>query len=218
MHLMMAIMELSRGHSESAMKSERVGGAWRQKKRRAAETGEPLTARAPAWLRLVEGRWEVEDRAAETVRLIFRLAIDGYGLGAITKKLNADRVPVIGRAAYWARSYVAKLLSNRAVVGEYQPYKGRAGARQPDGKPILKYYPAVIPEDTWYAARAALGGRRGKAGRPAKGRTNVFAGLLFDAWTGGTLQRVDKGRKGGGPALVPYRAYQGAAGSRYVSF
>jgi DNA invertase Pin-like site-specific DNA recombinase len=34
MHLMMAIMELSRGHSESAMKSERVGAAWRDKKRR----------------------------------------------------------------------------------------------------------------------------------------------------------------------------------------
>src|SRR5262249_52934161 len=73
MHLMMAIMELSRGHSESAMKSERVGAAWQNKKRRAAEDKEPLTARVPSWLRLVEGRWEVIDHAAETVRRIYRM-------------------------------------------------------------------------------------------------------------------------------------------------
>src|SRR5215831_10371704 len=56
MSLMMAIMELSRGHSESVMKSERVGRAWRDTKKRAAESGEPLTAQAPAWLRLTDGR------------------------------------------------------------------------------------------------------------------------------------------------------------------
>jgi DNA invertase Pin-like site-specific DNA recombinase len=218
MHLMMAIMELSRGHSESAMKSERVGGAWRQKKRRAAENGEPLTARAPAWLRLVDGEWEVVDSAVETIQCIFRLAIDGYGMGIIVKRLNAEHVPVIGHARHWARSYVAKLLNNRAVVGEYQPFKGRAGKRQPDGKPIPKYYPAIIAEDTWYAARAALASRRGRAGRPAKDRTNVFSGLLFDARSGGTLQRVNKGKKSVGPALVPYQAFQGVEGTRYVSF
>ena len=65
MHLMMAIMELSRGHSESAMKSERVGRAWQDKKRRAAENGEPLTARVPSWLRLVDGEWEVDEQAAD---------------------------------------------------------------------------------------------------------------------------------------------------------
>src|SRR6516164_8112228 len=37
MMLMMAIMELSRGHSESAMKSERLGAAWEDKRNGARE-------------------------------------------------------------------------------------------------------------------------------------------------------------------------------------
>jgi DNA invertase Pin-like site-specific DNA recombinase len=218
MHLMMAIMELSRGHSESAMKSERVGSAWQQKKKRAAENGEPLTARSPAWLRLVNGEWEVIEPAAEAIRRIFGMAIDGHGLGVITKKLNAEHVPVVGRAGHWARSYVAKLLSNRAVVGEYQPHKGRGRKRCPDGQPIPGYYPAVVTEETWFAARAGMAARRGKVGRLTKDRVNVFTGLVFDAMTGGTLQRVDKGKKAAGPSLVSYQAVQGVEGATYTSF
>jgi DNA invertase Pin-like site-specific DNA recombinase len=216
--LMRAVMELSRGHGESVMKSERVGKAWREKKRRAAEDKEPLTARAPSWLRLVDGRWQIIDSAGAAVRRVYRLATDGYGLGVITKKLNADKVPVIGRAGHWARSYVAKLLNNRSVVGEYQPFKGRAGQRQPDGKPIDGYYPVVITADEWYAARAAIAGRRNREGRPAKERVNVFSGLLHDARDGGTLQQMNKGKKGGGRSLVGYKATQGVDGSTYCSF
>src|SRR5262249_30757599 len=48
--IMRAVMELSRGHGESAIKSERVGKAWREKKRRARERGETITHRLPAWV------------------------------------------------------------------------------------------------------------------------------------------------------------------------
>lgn len=218
MHLMMMIMELSRGHSESAMKSERVGGAWKEKKRLAAADRVPLTKRVPAWLRLVDGGWEIVAEAADAVRRIYRWAIEGYGLGAITKKLNAARVPPIGTAEYWARSYVAKILSNPAVIGQYQPHRGRGKKRQPDGDPVPRYYPAVVSEKEWYAARAAVASRRGRAGRPMKDRVNVFAGLLFDARGGGAMQQANKGKKGGGRVLVSYRAVQGVAGSRYTSF
>jgi DNA invertase Pin-like site-specific DNA recombinase len=235
MQLMMAIMELSRGHSESAMKSERVGAAWAEKKRRAAEKREPLTARTPAWLRLIDGEWEVDERAADTIRRIYKMATDGYGLGVITRRLNAERVPVITGGnnrvpKHWARSYVAKLLIGRAVVGEYTPHTGRKVAspehgddgqgkrRRPDGKPIAGYYPAVISEAVWYAARAAMAGRRGRAGRLPAEHINVFAGLLHSALDGGTLQMVNKGKKGGGRLLVPYKAVQGVEGARATSF
>jgi DNA invertase Pin-like site-specific DNA recombinase len=219
MQLMMAIMELSRGNSESAMKSARVGGAWREKKRRAATNGEPLTARTPAWLRLVDGRWEVIEDAANTVRQIYRWVVDGYGIGVITKRLNTERIPPIGRADYWARSYVAKLVTNRAVIGEYQPFTGRGGKRRPDGKPIPGYYPPIVEEQTWYAARAAMTNRRGKAGRPAKHTVNLFANLLHDARGGGTFHMLDKTSKskpGTGKVLVSYKATQGIG--RFISF
>jgi DNA invertase Pin-like site-specific DNA recombinase len=220
MKLMMAIMELSRGHSESQMKSERVGSAWQDKKKRAAKNKEVLTARGPAWLRLVEGKWKVSDRAADAIRRIYGMAIAGYGLGVITKKLNAEKAPTIGsKARHWARSYVAKLLSNPAVIGTYQPFKGRGVKREPDGKPITGYYPAVVTEDEWYAARAALTSRRGKAGRLSKERINVFSGLLFDARDGGSIQQTNKGKKSSWcRLLVSYKAVQGVEGSKYTSF
>jgi DNA invertase Pin-like site-specific DNA recombinase len=218
MQVMMMIMELSRGHSESAMKSERVGAAWQQKKRRAAEDGEPLTARTPAWLRLVDGEWELDRQAAETIRRIYRLATDGHGLGVITKRLNAEHVPVVGHAGHWARSYVGKLLANRAVMGECQPHKGRGKNRRTDGPPIPGYYPAVVSEKDWYAARAAAAARRGKAGRLPKERLNIFNGLLHDARDGGTIQLVNKGKKSSGRVLVGYKALQGVEGSRMASF
>jgi DNA invertase Pin-like site-specific DNA recombinase len=217
MTLMMAIMELSRGHSESAMKSERVGAAWRQKKRRAAEGGEALTARGPAWLRLAEGRWEVDGPKAEVVRRVYRMAAAGYGLGAITKKLNAERVPTVGRGPHWPRSYVAKLLADRRPVGEYQPYKGRGPKRAPDGAPVPGYYPAILTEEEWFAARAGLAGRRGKAGRAANDRTNIFAGLLRDALDGGALHLSDKGSRGG-RQLVSYQAAGGVDGPHSSRF
>jgi DNA invertase Pin-like site-specific DNA recombinase len=221
MQVMMAIMELNRGHSESAVKSERVGAAWQEKKRLAAAGGVPVTKRSPCWLRVVGGKWEVIEAGAAAVRRVFRLAIDGYGIGVITKKLNAEGLSPIGRgksaSEYWARSYVAKILSNPAVIGHYQPYTGRGRKRRPDGEPIPGYYPAVVSEAEWHAARGALVARRGKAGRSPKNHVNVFTGLLHDARNGGTIQQAHKGKRGG-RILASYRAVQGAEGARFASF
>jgi DNA invertase Pin-like site-specific DNA recombinase len=220
MHLMMAIMELSRGHSESRMKSERVGRAWADKKRRAAATGEPVTARALAWLRLVDGKWVVVPGVAEAIRRIYRLAIDGHGLSEITKRLNAEGVPPVGNgrtAPFWARSYVHKILKSRAAMGEFQPCKGRRKKKEPDGPPIANYYPAIVTEEEWYAARAALQSRRGKAGRPPKFYINLFGGLLRDARDGGTIHQHAK-TDNYALQLVPYRALQGVTGSQPVQF
>jgi DNA invertase Pin-like site-specific DNA recombinase len=216
MRLMMAIMELNRGHSESAMRSERLGGAWREKKRRAAENGEALTARGPAWLRLVEGRWEVDGPKAEIVRRVYRLATAGYGLTAIVKKLNSEHVPTVGRSAHWPRSYVAKLLADRRPTGEYQPYKGRGPEREPDGDPIPGYFPVIISEQEWYAARAGITQRRNKPGRPSRDHINVFADLIYDALSGGSLNQFCNSK--GARMLVSYRAAQGIKGEHCASF
>jgi DNA invertase Pin-like site-specific DNA recombinase len=215
MNLMMAIMELSRGHSESAVKSERVGHAWREKKTRARQ-GEPchkngsrvITGRGPDWLKLKDNKWKIIPSAARTVRLIYRLATQGHGIAMITKKLTALGIPVISkgknRGKHWAKSYVAKILNNRAVIGEYQPFTGRGEKRQPDGAPIPNYYPALMDEDQFNRARLSIGQRRGKPGRMAKRGVNIFAGLLHDALAehGDTLQLARKG-DGRGRLLIP---------------
>jgi DNA invertase Pin-like site-specific DNA recombinase len=229
MQLMMAIMELSRGHSESVTKSVRVGGAWKTKKENAAKRkpahkngGKAVTGRCPNWLRIVNGDFVKDEAACAAVRRIFALCREGHGIGVITKKLNAEGVPAIGKdgrsASYWARSYVAKILGNRAVIGEYQPHTRRGGQkRKPEGEPIPNYFPAIITEKEWYAARAALASRKGKAGRLPKGFINPFQGLLKDARSGGTLRRADKGKKGG-VVLVPYLGELGVNGMKATSF
>src|SRR5262245_40062042 len=95
MQLMQAIMELNRGHSESKVKSERVGAAWARKRREAADR--ILTRRLPCWIRERDGRLElIPDRAA-VVRRVFKLAREGLGCTLIAKRLCADRVPIMGR-------------------------------------------------------------------------------------------------------------------------
>ncbi|HXD88757.1 MAG TPA: recombinase family protein, partial [Urbifossiella sp.] len=217
MILMQAIMELSRGHSESRMKSERLGRAWKEKKE-AARSGKPLTRALPAWIEVRDGKLVLKRKATASVQRVYALARAGHGQGAITRKLNTEGVEPIGRADYWAQSYVAKLLASRATMGEFQPHRGHVGPnRKPDGKPIPDYFPAAVTEDEWHAARAAIAGRRQKGGRIGK-RVALFSGLLRDARDGGPLHQVHKGRKSPGPHLVSYRAAQGLPGTQYVSF
>lgn len=214
--LMRAILELSRGHSESSHKARRVGDAW-QKKRNNAEKLK-LTAACPSWLTLSENRTEFEKvpAAVEIIKRIFKLCIDGYGIGQIASKLNAENVPPIGRADYWANSYVSKILRNRAVLGEYQPFSGRNKTkRKPSGEPILDYFPQIISNDTFYAAQSALKSRKNQTG-PTKGLVkNLFTGLLFDGRDKGSLT-LKGGAKDSPDVLVSYLATMGKG--TFVSF
>jgi DNA invertase Pin-like site-specific DNA recombinase len=233
--MILAIVELSRGHSESAMKSDRVGKAWTNKKTQAAESGKPMTGKCPAWLRLKDGKWEIIKPAAAAIRRIYQLATKGYGLTSITKKMNADGIPPIGqtkrRTKHWIRGYIGKILLSRAVVGELQPHKyviaeiedqgsrkRRIRRRVPDGEPLKDYYPALITEDEWFAARAALESRKGKVGRLPKNTINVFAGLLYDGRDGGRLHISNGGKRSSGQVLSSYTAVMGSKGTKYVSF
>lgn len=201
MHLMMAIMELSRGHSESRMKSERVGDAWREKKRLAVEGRVPMTRTVPAWLELRDGKVVKRPRAADTVRMIYRLAAEGVPLQGIVRKLNREKVEPIGTGPHWSASYVSKLLKSRAAVGEFQPSKWVGGKPVPDGDPIPGYFPAVVTDEEWHAVRAGVS-RRGRPGR-GESAVNIFGGLLTNAKTVGPLH---VSRRTGTRYLISYYA------------
>jgi DNA invertase Pin-like site-specific DNA recombinase len=225
--IMLALVELSRGHSESQMKSERVGAAWANKKRRAAER--IVTRKLPGWV-CVEGDDVTLDREqrrpvrdgdklvliperAETVRRVYRLALAGHGVHMIAKMLNESGVPVLGRTEYkgrpvvWSETVVYHLLNTRAVIGEYQPCKGRGSERQPVGDPIRGYFPAVVSEHEFYAVQALLRSRA-KVGRGRRGKhVNLFAGLLRDARDGGSL--TYKHLRSRASAIIPVGAKHG---------
>ena len=91
----------------------------------------------------------------------------------------------------WSKAYIRKILTGRAVLGEYQPYKpNEDGKPVPDGPPVLDFYPQIIDEATWHRAQGDLKSRRGKSGREGRKTVSMFAGLLWDALTGEKMHVV----------------------------
>jgi DNA invertase Pin-like site-specific DNA recombinase len=180
--IMMAVMELSRGHGESAMKSERVTAAWRDKKRRGREDGSTITRRLPAWVEERGGKRRLIPARAAVVKRIFELAASGYGLSSIVRRLTDENVPPFGRSGSWVRCYVANILKDRRALGELQP-RTRYG-READGPAIPDYFPAVVGEDLWLAARAGAAQRWNKPGRLMADHVHVFSRLLRHARDG----------------------------------
>jgi DNA invertase Pin-like site-specific DNA recombinase len=178
--LMRAVMELSRGHGESVVKSDRLGKVWAQRKanarKPAGEGRELLTLRLPAWVRQnARGGLVLVGAKAKAIVRVFELAADGYGQGRLVGRLQKEKVPPVA-GERWVRSYLGRLLHDRRVLGELQP-KDRKGS--PDGEVIVDYFPRVVSEELWDLARGSID-RRGKfRGRVGK-EVNVFAGLVLD--------------------------------------
>lgn len=214
MAIMMAIMELSRGNSESRMKSERIGRAWSEKKRKAARDGTPVTAVVPAWLKVTGEKIVTQPARAAVVKRIFRLVTAGHGLVKIANTLTTEKVPTFGRSSAWNPSSVYKIVHSRAAVGEYQPRRKKG--READGEPVAGYFPAVVTDAEWWAATAALKSRH-EGGRRSVRHFNPFAGLLTDARDGGKLY-VTGPSKRSNTTLVNYGATRGKPGAVYVSF
>lgn len=195
------LIVFARAHEESAMKSHRRRDGWKQARDKARAGGGPMMKTCPAWLEVTEDGFSVKKEAAAVVQQIYAMARDGLGVHRITARLNLDEVPAIGAKSRWVKAYVYRILTNPAAMGTYQPQK-QAGKRVvPDGEPIPGYYPAIVTEDEWNDAQAAIqrrGGGRG-AGRKGADETNLFSGLLYCALTGAKLHIVGgMGRKGDG--------------------
>jgi len=218
-----------RAWNESHTKSMRGKEVW--KARRAALEAnngngqpKPIHQVCPAWLRLSKDRqrFEVIPDAAKAVKLIYKWAGEGLGLNPITRRLNdaAAGVAPIGRSEVWTRSYVAKLLQDKSVIGEYQPHSMKDGKRMQHGEPISKYFPAVIEEKEWYRVRNAVSQRGKQLGPKGVGIANLFTSLIRDARDGQTMHLVYSGssRENNTRVLVSYGVRHGLKGSVRMHF
>jgi DNA invertase Pin-like site-specific DNA recombinase len=206
-------VEFGRGNSESEAKSDRNGKAWARKREAARESGRTMTARLPAWVREVNGRREAIPERALVLKHIFALAAAGYGYVAILRRLNEEKVPPFGKnivhegrkrgafAGHWTLPYLARLLNDRRVCGEYQPCGRR---RKPEGPPIAGFYPVVITEEEYWLAQRARDGRKKAAPRQGK-LANLFSGLLRNARNGETYIAASKRTR----VLVSYGSQEG---------
>jgi hypothetical protein len=167
-------VEIDRATSESAAKSERLGKAWARKKH-LSELGIAITGAMPAWLLGKNGEpIRIDEQKAKTVQLIFRMAASGMGKRLIARRLTERKVPTFSETTpVWAHSTVQKILFNRAVLGEYQPYKGPPGRkgngtkingeslkRVPDGPPRFGFFPVIVSQGLRGKAHASVSARR----------------------------------------------------------
>lgn len=211
--LIISLTIMARAHEESATKSKRLSAVWNEKKRNASQ--KIVTSRVPAWLEVKDGKIVVDEVKAETIREIFRLVRGGFGLHLLEHKLNSEHIPTIGRSKIWYRSYLVKLTHNRALIGEYQPMTGKAGARHPSGDVVKDYYPAVLSEAEFFAAQKAIEDRTKKGGRKGHGIANIFSGLCRCGYCGGPMRYLNKKATTNWQYLVCSNAKAGL-GCRYV--
>jgi DNA invertase Pin-like site-specific DNA recombinase len=222
--LLLALMVSWRAHEESKVKGQRVASAWAEKRRRVrAGEVQRLTPKGPSWLQPDGDGWKVDPEKAATVRRVYAMTLDGHGEHNIAETLNRERVAPLGRASRWHRSSVAKLLRNRAVIGELTPgYIEHADGRKRrvTEEPIAGAFPAIISEADWLAVRALKDGSTASARGRSTGRplANVLAGLARCPLCGSAMTRVYKGSaaKAGRAKLVCTKAKAGA-GCEYHS-
>jgi DNA invertase Pin-like site-specific DNA recombinase len=196
-------------HEESVGKSERVGAAWRKKKRHARETGEAITQNCPAWLERDGKRFRPRKGAWETVQQIVQLAREGFGYSRILAWLreHPEEHPHIGQGARWNHSYIARILKSRALYGAYQPLRinGEGNRKVADGEIVEGYYPAIMTKPEWEAMQQTVKKRRKGSGRPSLAPTaNLFTGLLNHC-PSGMHYRLDTVRKPSGREIAYLR-------------
>ena len=81
-------------------------------------------------------------------------------------------------------SWISKLLSNRAVLGEWQPMDAKG---EPVGDPVPGVYPPLLTEEEWRAARQGVQRRNRGGVSTGSQRHNLFEGRIFCGCCGGRL-------------------------------
>lgn len=208
--LMRLIMDLMRGHQESARKSGMIRADREEKRKQARKKGaDKVAQRHPCWLALGEGLckcrvcrdnpragagWHLVEPAASVMRRVIALALAGQSPWTITRVLNADGVAPFGHGKRWTPVTVNRLLTDGRAAGWLQPC---AANRKPDGPPVADYYPRLMEQHDYDRLRGMIARRRGKVG--AIGAVpNLFAHLIEDASTGHPfhLLRAKTNRRG----------------------
>lgn len=219
MDLIISITIMSRAYEESATKSYRLANSWEQ--RRKNMVNKPATSIAPHWLKLSENKntWIIDQAKSDVIKLMFQKALDGYGQNKLVTYLNNNNIPS-AKGNGWSTSSVKKILTDKRVLGELQPYKFTNGKRLPEGEPVSNYYPPIIDNVSFYAVQKIRSEKTNKnsTGRKGKVFSNLFQGLLFCKDCNSPMHYVNKGNTSkGGQYLVCSNAKRGR-GCDYISY
>ena len=153
--------------------SQKIKSAKREK----ALRGESVTKNCAFGFKKVDGRLEIDEPAAETVRLIFGLHNEGHGLTEIAARLCKDKRPTPGEHkrrtnnpnCLWNPAHIHSILRDEQYIGTYIAGKTKSlevGSRNPvkvDESEWIKipdHHPAIVEKAVFHAVRERLGQRR----------------------------------------------------------
>ena len=201
--LIIAIVYLSRANNESRTRRERAAQRHQEARRRARERKIPMSGQCPSWLKLKKRRgvrqFVINQDKARVVEQIFRMVVSGMGTPQIATFLNDHHVPPLSGKPRWRSGMIAYLIANEAVIGRFHPCLSviEEGRRRripaPEGA-IEGYFPAVISEELYGAARRAARSRRRNRGlRRMPAYCNLVAHLGRCALCGGPLHHAKCG-------------------------
>jgi DNA invertase Pin-like site-specific DNA recombinase len=201
------VLKFVRANEESATKGVRVAkahAARRQKFAGQEKLTKPYTRKLPAWIRWDESICDyalIEERA-ERVRWIFEMADDGMGAHSIAAHLNEVKEDTWGagkwKARYWHRSYIRKLLTNKAAIGVFVPHRvqkvdGKRSKERQALEPIAHRFPVAVDRELFERVNARLSTTEARGRNTKVPVRSIFAGVLKCQHCGGTVTRVNKG-------------------------
>lgn len=217
--ILISLVMMMRAHEESATKGDRVSASWANKQKNAREGKKALGNLGPGWLKLsADGKKyeKITDRV-KIVNRIYQMAAGGAGAGAICTILNSEAIPTFGKSKVWSQATVRRVLTFRAVLGEYQPLDRRDGKVEPRGEPIKDYYPPIIDESLFYQVQGQLAIR--STSRPSKKteKFNLWHGIAKCYECGSSMQVVNKGKPPKGYTyLMCYQSRSGGCKAKPV--
>ena len=125
--IMLIIVEADLAHKESYKKSDRLLRSWEARVQAIVDGDKKALSKVPPrWIDVDPKTYEMSlnPHRAAVLKEIYELYVDGWGLPRIVKRLNERGEPswAYGKkntGAGWNTAYLHKLLTNRAVMGEY---------------------------------------------------------------------------------------------------
>lgn len=209
MLFMMMVVRFIRANEESATKGVRVAKAHAARRQKFAgqETlTKPYTLRLPAWIRwsTETSSYELVEERVKLLRWMFELANDGVGVHSIAAQLNDSKEPTWGaggwKARYWHRSYVRKILANKATIGIFQPHRvekveGKKGKQRTPLEAIVHRFPPAVDRELFERVNARLSTTSARGKNTSAPVRSIFAGIMKCQHCGGTVTRVNKGEQ-----------------------
>lgn len=119
-----------------------------------------------------DGGPEIVAEEAETVRLIYRLYLDGWSLGDIQRELTEKEVPTAEGIQGWSRQVIQNILTNEKYIGDALLQKTyitdciSKKARKNQGELPMYYvensHPAIISRGIFYRVKEEMARRASK--------------------------------------------------------